>query len=121
MKILKKVIYIVCVMLVILISGYILYSFAQFRSKPNIKIEDLVGETYRSKNNENYFYLANEKYVVFYVKETYYRSEELDYNNGIMTISDENDKTIKLAFLDNKHAYSSTFNMYFYKENLFND
>ena len=55
------------------------------------------------------------------IKNKRYSSEELDYNNGIMIINDENDKTIKLAFLDNKHAYSSTFNMYFYKENLFND
>lgn len=118
MKSLKKVIYIVFLMLIVLVVGYILYSFSQFKSKPNIKIDSLIGETYRSKDGENYFYLVNEKNAVFYVNETYYHSQDLNFNNGIMRINDENEQIIKLAFLDTDHVYSSTFNMFFYNENI---
>lgn len=126
MKVLKKVIYIVVVMILVLLSGYIIYSFSQFKSKSSIKLEDLIGVTYRSKNQENYLYLANEENVVFYVNESYYSSKELTYEKGIITITtdiedEESDKVIKLAFIDYDHVFSSTFNMFFYNENLFNE
>ena len=74
--------------------------------KRNIKLNDVVGVTYRSKNRENYFFFDSEDYVVFCVKETYYRSIDISYDNGIAILTDENDKTIKLAFLDSDHIKS---------------
>lgn len=118
MKKSKKALYILGICLISLLIGYVSFSFIRFTSKRNIKLNDVVGVTYRSKNRENYFFFDSEDYVVFYVKETYYRSIDISYNNGIAILTDENDKTIKLAFLDSDHTYSSTFNMYFYNENL---
>lgn len=117
MKKRKKLFYLLGICLISLIIGYVSFSFIRFSSKRNIKIKDIVGVTYRSKNLDSYFFFDSETFVVFYINEIYYRSTSVSYDNGIAIVSYDDEKTIKVAFLDSNMAYSSTFNMYFYNEN----
>lgn len=119
MKKVKKVLYIIMIGVILIIVGYFVTSYTQF--KGNIKQETFKNAFFRTKDESGFVSFGSFKNTVLCINNKYYYISDVIYDNGIFTFEDrDNEESYKIGVINKDMIYSSDFNTYFYNITLFN-
>lgn len=104
------------------VIGYFVYSYTQFNNGANIAQDIFKRGFYRTKDTNSFISFGSFKNSVICVNDIYYFIDDVSYEKGIFTMLDNESESIYLIFVvDENIIYLSSFNVYFYNINLWQE
>ena len=116
MKKIKNILYICTLCLITAVIGYFVYSYTQFNNGASITQESFVDSYYKARNKNSFISFGNFKNTTICFKDNYYYIDNVEYEKGIFTLTNNEDVYL-ISVIDKDVIYISNFNTYFYNVN----
>lgn len=114
MKTINKITYISAILLIIMIIGYIAFSFTQITT--NIENDYFINTYFKAKNNSDFIKFNELDNSVICYDGRLYNIEELIYSDGIFKMYDEEtNEEFLVVVIDNERLYMQNKNLYLYR------
>ena len=114
MKTINKILYISAILIIILIIGYIAFSFTHIST--NIKQDYFTNLHFKASNNSDYIKFGDFKNTIICYEGIKYDMEEVTYDDGLFKMYDEDyEEEYLVAVIDSERIYLQNKNLYLYR------
>ena len=114
MKLINKILYISAILVIILIIGYIAFSFTNIST--NIKQDYFVNTHFKATNNTEYIKFGDFTNTTLCYQGRIYDMEQVTYQDGIFKMIDEDyEEEYLVVVIDKERIYLQNKNLYLFR------